>query len=70
LEVSRIACPTLIVRGQRSNVLLADAAERFLNALPAGKLVTVPACGHNVHSQNTPGFLAAVVPFLGEGARC
>ena len=29
-----------------------------------GELVTVANCGHNVHSQNTVGFLEAVTPFL------
>lgn len=56
--------PALVVRGGESAVLEADAAERFAAALPRGRLVTIPACGHNVHSQNTPGFLAAVGPFL------
>jgi pimeloyl-ACP methyl ester carboxylesterase len=37
-----------------------------VKALPRGRLVTVPNCGHNVHSQNTPGFLEVVVPFLEE----
>ena len=45
-------------------VLLADAAERFVDALPQGRLVTVPNVGHNVHGGNTPGFLEAVNPFL------
>jgi pimeloyl-ACP methyl ester carboxylesterase len=45
-------------------VLLPDAAERFAVALPDGRLVTVPDCSHNVHSQNTLGFLSAVTPFL------
>ena len=63
-DVRRITCPTLVVRGEQSNVLLPDAARRFVDALPAGRLVTVPRCGHNVHSQNTAGFLDAVVPFL------
>jgi pimeloyl-ACP methyl ester carboxylesterase len=26
--------------------------------------VTVPDCGHNVHGQNTKGFIAAITPFL------
>jgi len=56
--------PTLVVRGAESAVLEPEAAERFAAALPQGRLVTVPACGHNVHSQNTPGFLAAIAPFL------
>ena len=47
----------------------ADAAKRralhlFREALPQGQLVTVPKCGHNVHSQNTLGFIDAVGEFL------
>lgn len=64
-EVGVISCPVLLVRGGESDVLLADAAERFVAALPNGKLVTVPSVGHNVHGGNTPGFLEAVGPFLG-----
>ena len=59
-----IACPALVVRGEQSMVLEADAGERFAEALPQGRIVTVPQCGHNVHSQNTVGFLEAVSPFL------
>ena len=58
------AGPTLLVRGERSNILEADAATAFVGALPDARLVEVPDCGHNVHSQNTPGFLDAVAPFL------
>ncbi len=56
--------PVLVVRGAESTVLEPDAADRFARALPHGRLVTIPACGHNVHSQNTPGFLAGIAPFL------
>ncbi len=56
--------PTLIVRGANSNILAADAAERFRDALPDGTLVTVPDCGHNVHGQNTKGFIRALNEFL------
>jgi pimeloyl-ACP methyl ester carboxylesterase len=56
--------PVLLVRGGESDVLEPDAAERFVAALPDGRLVTVPAAGHNVHSANTPGFLELVGPFL------
>jgi pimeloyl-ACP methyl ester carboxylesterase len=63
-DVRAIPCPVLLVRGGESDVLLADAAERFVEALPHGQLVTVPNVGHNVHGGNTPGFLDAVGPFL------
>jgi pimeloyl-ACP methyl ester carboxylesterase len=59
-----IDCPVLVVRGEESNILMPDAAQRFADVLPHGSLVTVPKCGHNVHSGNTPGFLAAVNEFL------
>jgi pimeloyl-ACP methyl ester carboxylesterase len=56
--------PVLLVRGERSNILAPDAAERFRDALPQGRLVTVPNCGHNVHGQNTLGFIAAIGAWL------
>jgi pimeloyl-ACP methyl ester carboxylesterase len=63
-DVTDVACPVLLVRGAESQVLLADAAERFVEALPNGRMVTVPHVGHNVHGGNTPGFLDAINPFL------
>jgi pimeloyl-ACP methyl ester carboxylesterase len=65
-DVRVIPYPVLLVRGGESDLLTADAAARFVAALPAGRLVTVPNAGHNVHSGNTPGFLDAVVPFVDE----
>ncbi|WP_419918487.1 alpha/beta fold hydrolase [Candidatus Poriferisocius sp.] len=63
-DAGRITQPALLLRGADSWVLTAEAAERFAEALPDGRLVTVADCSHNVHGQNTPGFLAAVEPFL------
>ena len=56
------------MRGESSNILDADAAQRFVAELPNANLVEVPSCGHNVHSQNTPGFLDAVSGFLDSAA--
>ena len=56
--------PTLLVRGANSRILTVEAAERFRDALPHGTLVTVPDCGHNVHGQNTKGFIKALEEFL------
>ena len=64
-EVKAITCPVLIVRGEQSPTFTLEAAEHFQAALPQGKLVTVPKAGHNVHGQNTTGFLAKVLPFVG-----
>jgi len=65
-ELNPLQLPVLVVRGAESNVLEADAAERFVSALPDGRLVTVDKAGHNVHGANTPGFLEAIGPFLAE----
>lgn len=63
-DVAKYNLPVMIVRGENSNILEPDAAERFVAALPNGRLVTVPNCGHNVHGQNTKGFLEALNNFL------
>ena len=63
-DASKILQPTLVIRGADSNVLSASAAERFVEVLPRGQLIEVPDCGHNVHGQNTSGFLEAVTSFL------
>jgi len=63
-DARRFALPVLLVRGANSRILAPEAAERFRDALPQGQLVTVPDCGHNVHGQNTSGFIAAIEGFL------
>lgn len=63
-EVRAIPCPALVVRGESSNVVLPADAQAFVEALPHGRFAEVPRCGHNVHTQNTPGFLDALRPFL------
>lgn len=56
--------PLLLIRGADSQIFTAEAAQRFADAVPDGRLVTVPRCGHNVHGQNTPGFIEAMEPFI------
>ena len=63
-EARKFDLPVLLVRGANSRILTAEAADRFRDALPHGTLVTVANCGHNVHGQNTQGFIAAVGRFL------
>ena len=63
-DMRALDLPVLIVRGERSNVLDPEAALRFRDALPRGRLVTVPNAGHGVPSQNTAGFLGVLEAFL------
>ncbi len=45
--LARIACPTLVVRGTRSNVLSEEVAEEMVRSLADGRLMELDA-GHNV----------------------
>ena len=63
-EMGRIDLPILIIRGEHSQVLPEDAGERFQRMLRNGSLREVANCGHNVHSQNTQGFLDVLDPFV------
>lgn len=63
-DVKVIDCPVLVVRGESSNILLPPEAQAFADAVQHGRMVEVAKCGHNVHTQNTPGFLDVLRPFL------
>jgi esterase len=64
--VSRVTCPTLVVRGAESDVFHDEDAERLANALPAGRWVKVAGAGHTVQGDNPAGLLVALRNFLGE----
>jgi esterase len=59
-EWSHIAVPTLLVRGELTQVLPLAVAERMLGALPDGEIVEVPGSGHSVPTDK-PEALAPIV---------
>lgn len=63
-DLARITCPTLIVRGDESDVLSPSIAKRMLETLPDGRLVEIADAGHTVHGDQPEAFLKAVRPFL------
>ncbi len=62
--VPRITAPTLLVRGTESDILAHDAAVRFAEALPNGRLVEVEGAGHTVAGDDPPAFARVVREFL------
>ena len=62
--LTKITCPTLLVRGAESDVLSVETAERMVRVIPHARLVTVPAAGHSITVDNPSGFSDAVQPFL------
>lgn len=55
-----VTCPTLVVRGERSDVVTPESATALAEALPKGECATVPGAGHTVQGDN-PRALAGVL---------
>ena len=66
--VSKVSCPTLVVRGAESDVFHDEDAERLVGALPDGRWVKIANAGHTVQGDNPAGLLVAVRQFLGDVA--
>jgi pimeloyl-ACP methyl ester carboxylesterase len=63
--LTRINCPSLVVRGMSSGVLPYDVARRMVDrTLPHGRLETIDAAGHAVMMDNPAAFSACVGGFL------
>jgi len=63
-DVRLIRCPTLIVKGEESDILAPESAAKLQAAIPGSRLATVPGAGHSVMGDNPAAFVAAVRPFL------
>ena len=59
----RIACPTLVLRGSESDLLLSDAAREMAGRGPKAKVVEIPGCGH-APALNTAEQIAIVRAWL------
>ncbi len=64
--LARIACDTLVVRGQKSDLLSPQVAERMVGTLPRGRLVTISGAGHTVPADRPEEFARALLEFLTE----
>src|SRR5260370_33424968 len=65
-EVSKIKCPTLVVRGALSEVLTDDAAEKFARSLPNGRAVRIEKSVPKGQADHPRSFLDALLSFLRE----
>ena len=62
--LANIAVPTLLVRGQISDVLSPEMAERMVETIPDCRFVEVPGSGHSIPLERPREFLTAVRTFL------
>ena len=65
-HVKAIACPTLVVRGGRSDYLQPHMAEAMCEANPQVRWTQIPDAGHYIHDDQPALFERTVVAFLSE----
>ena len=61
----KIQCPTLIIRGSRSESFLPEVAERMRQELPNAALVEIPDSGHFPFLERPKEFLILLRGFIG-----
>jgi len=61
--LSKVACPTLVIRGARSDMFAAETVEKVKSANPAIRLIELNT-GHHVAGGDPAGFLREVRLFL------
>ena len=59
-----VSCPVLLVRGDDSDILAAETAQRMLAENAHASLVSVPDCGHSITLDNPQGLLDVATPWL------
>jgi esterase len=59
-----VSCPVLLVRGEDSDVLAADTAQRMLAENPNISFASIPDCGHSITLDSPDGLLEVVSPWL------
>lgn len=62
-EWRKLACPILCLRGEKSDLLLREAAERMPKENPRCRVVEIEGCGH-APALNVPDQIALVEEFL------
>ena len=56
--VERISCPTLVVRGERSDIFAEETMDRMRQVIPDCATATIAGAGHLVQGDNPAAFLA------------
>ena len=65
VELHKIKCPVLIVRGSETDTLALETAEKMVETLPDGRLVHVDRAAHMVFEDNPEDFISVLHDFLG-----
>jgi pimeloyl-ACP methyl ester carboxylesterase len=60
-----VTAPTLVIRGEHSELLSPETAKRMAAALPGTRLVEIPSAGHDIGVEQPLAAADAVLDFLG-----
>jgi pimeloyl-ACP methyl ester carboxylesterase len=63
-----LTCPVLLVRGEDSDVLAADTAQRMLAGNANVGFASIPDCGHSITLDSPDGLLEVISPWLASAA--
>ena len=59
-----VRCPTLVVRGALSDILMRDMCELMVKRVPGSRWVEIPDAAHMVLEDNPAACAAAMLEFL------
>ena len=62
--VENLQCPTLVVRGDKSDIIATNTADEMAARIPNGQVAIVEDAGHLVMGDNPAGFESAVTNFI------
>ena len=63
-DLARIACPTLVIGGERDPITPIGDAEDLARGIPGAQLARFEDCGHGVFQDDPAGYFARVRRFL------
>lgn len=63
-DLTRVACPVLVIRGADSPLLTAAGMEELVSRLPRAKTLEIAGAGHNVHLERPAEVLESIGRFL------
>lgn len=67
-DAAALRCPTLLVRGARSQILLASDVERYRALVADLEVVEIADAGHNIHGDQPAALGSAIARFIAKGA--
>ena len=68
-HAAALRCPTLVVRGSRSGILLPSDIDRYRELVADLRVVEVGGAGHNIHGDQPAILGAAIARFIEKGQR-